>query len=81
MAGAFALQVAGFFGFEHGEDHGHGSYIFVAAEIAFLMSLGEWLEERTVRKSRMGIESLAKLLPKTATVKPAEGKRKSPPAK
>lgn len=69
MAGAFALQVAGFFGFEHGEGHGHGSYIFVAAEIAFLMSLGEWLEERTVRKSRMGIESLAKLLPKTATVK------------
>lgn len=40
MAGAFALQVAGFFGFEHGEGHGHGSYIFVAAEIAFLMSLG-----------------------------------------
>ena len=69
MAGAFALQIADFLGLEHGAGHGHGSYIFVAAEIAFLMSLGEWLEERTVRKSRMGIESLAKLLPKTATVK------------
>ena len=63
MAGAFALQIADFLGLEHGAGHGHGSYIFVAAEIAFLMSLGEWLEERTVRKSRMGIESLAKLLP------------------
>lgn len=69
MLGAFALQAADFAGYSESEGHSHGSYIFVVAEIAFLMSLGEWLEERTVRKSRSGIESLAKLLPKTAVVK------------
>lgn len=79
MAGAFALQIAGLLGVGHGDVHGHGSYIFVAAEIAFLMSLGEWLEARTVRKSRKGIESLARLLPRTATVK-AGGREEEIPA-
>lgn len=79
MLGAFALQAADFAGYSESAGHSHGSYIFVVAEIAFLMSLGEWLEERTVRKSRSGIESLAKLLPKTAVVK-IDGKETEIPA-
>lgn len=39
---------------------------FAAGEIAFLMTLGEILEGRTVAKARKGIESLVKLTPVTA---------------
>ncbi|MDR1924411.1 MAG: cation-translocating P-type ATPase, partial [Planctomycetaceae bacterium] len=45
--------------------HGH-SYIFAGGEVAFIMALGHYLEERTVSKARAGIESLLKLAPKTA---------------
>lgn len=78
MIGAFALQIAELSGLEHGAGHAHESYIFVVAEIAFLMSLGEWLEDRTVKKSRSGIESLAKLLPKTAIVKDGDSEIEIP---
>ncbi|MBR3086240.1 MAG: cadmium-translocating P-type ATPase [Kiritimatiellae bacterium] len=42
--------------------------IFAAAEVAFIMMLGEWLEERTVARARSGIERLAALAPRTARV-------------
>ncbi|MBQ2968324.1 MAG: cadmium-translocating P-type ATPase [Clostridia bacterium] len=51
----------GFAGGHHGE-----SYLFAAGEIAFLMCLGEFLEEKTVKKSKSGVQKLAKLLPHTA---------------
>lgn len=53
------------------ETHCHGSYIFAAGEIAFLMALGEMLEKRTLRKTREGIEALVRISPKLATrIKP-----------
>ena len=42
--------------------------IFAAGEVAFIMSLGSLLEERTVRKAREGIEKLVDLTPRTARV-------------
>ncbi len=45
---------------------GHGSCIFAAGEISFLMALGEWLEDCTVRKARAGVENLIKISPKKA---------------
>jgi len=42
--------------------------IFAAGEVAFIMSLGSLLEERTVRKAREGIEKLVNLTPRTARV-------------
>lgn len=40
--------------------------IFAAGEIAFIMALGAFLEERTVAKARAGIEKLVQLTPTTA---------------
>lgn len=40
--------------------------VFAAGEIAFIMALGELLEERTVQRARRGIMSLASLMPGTA---------------
>ncbi|MDR0339932.1 MAG: cation-translocating P-type ATPase [Desulfovibrio sp.] len=42
--------------------------IFAAGEVAFIMSLGSLLEERTVRKAREGIEKLVDMTPRTARV-------------
>ncbi|EHQ88141.1 heavy metal translocating P-type ATPase [Desulfosporosinus youngiae] len=42
--------------------------IFAAGEIAFIMALGAYLEERTVAKARAGIEKLVHLTPTTARV-------------
>ncbi|MDR1045763.1 MAG: cation-translocating P-type ATPase [Candidatus Adiutrix sp.] len=42
--------------------------IFAAGEVAFIMSLGSLLEERTVRKAREGLEKLVNLTPATARV-------------
>lgn len=42
--------------------------IFAAGEIAFIMGIGEALEERTVKKARAGIEKLVDLTPQTARV-------------
>ena len=42
--------------------------IFAAGEVAFIMSLGELLEESTVRKAREGIERLVNITPRTARV-------------
>lgn len=40
--------------------------VFAAGEVAFIMSLGSLLEERTVRKAREGIEKLVNMTPRTA---------------
>lgn len=40
--------------------------IFAAGEVAFIMQIGEFLEDRTVAKARAGIEKLIKLTPVTA---------------
>lgn len=40
--------------------------VFAAGEIAFLMALGAYLEERTVAKARAGIEKLVHLTPAAA---------------
>ncbi|MDR2799673.1 MAG: HAD-IC family P-type ATPase, partial [Desulfovibrio sp.] len=42
--------------------------VFAAGEVAFIMSLGALLEERTVRKAREGIEKLVCMTPHTARV-------------
>jgi heavy metal translocating P-type ATPase len=42
--------------------------IFAAGEVAFIMSLGALLEERTVRKAREGIEKLVNMTPRTARI-------------
>ncbi len=41
---------------------------FAAGEVAFIMALGAFLEERTVAKARAGIERLVHLTPTTARV-------------
>lgn len=67
MLASVALEL--FYLFGHGQAHDHGSsYIFAAGEIAFLMYLGEYLEDRTVAKSKEGVKKLASLLPETARV-------------
>ncbi|GHT10873.1 heavy metal translocating P-type ATPase [Planctomycetales bacterium] len=61
--GITASIIAGFcFQNDH---HGHG-YIFAAGEVAFIMAIGHYLEERTIAKARAGIENLVKLTPQTA---------------
>jgi heavy metal translocating P-type ATPase len=40
--------------------------IFAAGEVAFIMTIGTYLEERTVAKARAGIEKLVSLNPTTA---------------
>ncbi|MEL7563833.1 MAG: cation-translocating P-type ATPase [Dehalobacterium sp.] len=42
--------------------------IFAAGEVAFIMAIGAYLEERTVAKARAGIEKLVHLTPMTARV-------------
>lgn len=42
--------------------------IFAAGEVAFIMALGAYLEERTVAKARAGIGKLVSLTPTTARV-------------
>ena len=52
--------------------------IFAAGEVAFLMMLGEMLEERTVRKSRAGLDRLINLSPKMARVMEGDEERMIP---
>ncbi len=42
--------------------------IFAAGEVAFIMTLGAYLEKRTVAKARAGIEKLVHLTPATARI-------------
>ncbi len=49
--------------------------VFAAGEVAFIMTLGELLEEKTTEKARSGIERLLSLMPVTARLIGAEGER------
>ncbi len=42
--------------------------IFAAGEVAFIMAIGEWLEDKTVEKAKKGIEKLLNLVPTKARV-------------
>ncbi len=37
--------------------------VFAAGEVAFIMAIGEWLEDKTVERAKKGIESLLGLVP------------------
>ncbi len=47
--------------------------IFAAGEVAFIMAIGEWLEDRTVEKAKKGIEKLLNLVPTQGRVITADG--------
>ncbi len=68
MTGAFVLQILALNGYS-AASHLEESYVFVVGEIAFLMGLGEWIENKTVSKAQSAIVSLSKLLPKRALKK------------
>ena len=70
---AIALQFFVLFSGSSEGVHEHGSYVFAAGEISFLMALGEMIEAWTVKKSRKGIEALVNLSPKQALRKTADG--------
>lgn len=52
--------------------------IFAAGEIAFIMTIGSFLEELTVSKARAGIEKLVRLTPRTARRITKEGEKVIP---
>lgn len=52
-----------------------GEY-FAAGEIAFIMMLGEILEDRTVKKAKEGIKKLIQLSPETGNIRTASGEKK-----
>ncbi len=62
---SITLQFVTLFATDYHSDH-FESYIFAAAEIAWLMALGEMIEELTVKKSRAGITSMLNLAPRKA---------------
>ncbi|MDR3181825.1 MAG: cation-translocating P-type ATPase, partial [Planctomycetaceae bacterium] len=64
IATGIIASIAANFALQNGH-HSHG-YLFAAGEIAFIMAIGHYLEERTVAKARSGIESLITLTPQTA---------------
>ena len=65
---SLSLEIIGWLGVDLGDQHGH-VYVFAAAEIAFLMSLGSFIEDITVKKTRKGVERMMHLSPTTALVK------------
>ncbi len=71
MIGALVLQFLALAGYAQSR-HLEESYIFVIGEIAFLMALGEWIEDKTVAKAQSAILSLSKLIPKRALKKVGE---------
>ncbi|MBB6218293.1 heavy metal translocating P-type ATPase [Anaerosolibacter carboniphilus] len=52
-----------------------GEY-FAAGEVAFIMMLGEILENRTVRKAQEGIKRLIQLSPETGRIRTSSGEKK-----
>lgn len=78
IVASIALQFFAVFFGEFGA-HEHESYIFAAGEIAFLMGLGEWLEARTLRRTRDGVEALLKVSPKRASRVREDGSEESVP--
>ena len=77
MLSAVILEIVGFFYNIDSSGHSH-SYVFVAAEVAFLMAIGGAIEDFTVKKSRAGIERLVGLIPKEAFVKVEDRLEKRP---
>ncbi len=49
--------------------------IFAAGEVAFIMAIGAWLEDRTVEKAKKGIEKLLNLVPTQGRVITADGEK------
>ncbi len=49
--------------------------IFAAGEVAFIMAIGAWLEDRTVEKAKKGIEKLLNLVPTTGRLITANGEK------
>ncbi len=72
MFAAISLQFLSYFGEEMGGMHEHSSYIFAAGEIAFLIGIGELIEEFTVAKTKEGLKRLVKMSPKKALRKNGE---------
>lgn len=59
MTAAIVLEIVGFFYNVENDGHGH-SYVFAAGEIAFLMALGGFIEDATLRITRKRIEEIEK---------------------
>lgn len=73
MLASIVLEIVGLCGIDVSVgEHSH-SYVFAAGEVAFLMALGELLEDLTVKKCRSGIQRLVSLIPKEAFVKQPDG--------
>ncbi len=70
IMGIFSVFFSGF--------HAHENYFFVAAEIAFLMAVGEIIEDFTASKSRSAIKELISLSPQKATLKTDNGYTEKP---
>ncbi len=49
--------------------------IFAAGEVAFIMAIGEFLEDKTVEKARKGIENLLNLVPTVGRVITSDGEK------
>lgn len=73
MTASIVLEIVGLCGINVSTDAHSHSYVFAAGEIAFLMGLGELLEDLTVKKCRSGIQRLVSLIPKEAFVKQEDG--------
>ncbi len=67
IAACVALEILTWTGVTEADGHSH-SYLFAAGEVAFLMLIGEAIENATVRRSRKGIEKLISLAPATANI-------------
>ncbi len=73
MISSIVLEFFMVFAHVDGGGHAGHDYLFAAGEIAFLMTIGELIEDITVRKARKGVEDLLTLAPKTALLKGADG--------
>ncbi len=49
--------------------------VFAAGEVAFIMAIGAWLEDRTVEKAKKGIEKLLNLVPTQGRVLTEDGEK------
>lgn len=67
IAACVALEILTWTNAAPADGHTH-SYLFAAGEVAFLMLIGEAIENATVRRSRRGIEKLINLAPATANI-------------
>ncbi|MBQ2723609.1 MAG: cadmium-translocating P-type ATPase [Clostridia bacterium] len=66
MIACITLEVLCWTGVVHVDEHSHN--LLAAAEVAFLMMIGEFIENVTVGKTRKGIEALYSLAPDVALI-------------